>query len=119
MQSAVFRHLLGLGAFDPSGEYAFPLSESRYEADVAIQLASSFTNFFDKLIEILQKVADRFPYYDEIAALAKAHPSTRMKLHLERLYGDLLRFFQDVAQVFASGDGSTLRIPLPNGYQSR
>lgn len=81
-----------------------------------VQLASRFTTFFEKLVEVIQKVAECFPYYDEIANLAQAIQPSRIGSHLERVYGDLLHFFQDVVEVFASRSGSTSHSVWPTSY---
>jgi hypothetical protein len=71
-----------------------------------MQLASNFTNFFEKLIGLIGQLSDSFPQFGEIANLFKDCGFERMKRHLVNINGHLLQFFQDVAAIFTTPQGS-------------
>ena len=84
---------------------------------LVLQLASNYTTFFEKLMRIIERLVDSLPQYADVAALCKSTPSlslsasSRMETHLEKVYTDLLLFFQSTARVFSSGQGRIRKTP--------
>jgi len=71
-----------------------------------VQLASNFASFFERLVRLLEQLSDVVPQYGELAKLASAFESPRMRRQIEGVYIDILQLFQDVAQIFTSARGS-------------
>ncbi|KAL6895108.1 hypothetical protein GGI43DRAFT_411863 [Trichoderma evansii] len=76
-----------------------------------LQLAGSFTTFFDKLIKVIGKISDAFPMYEDIARLNKGHKSSRLRAHVGEVYSDILQFFQHVVKIFTRVDGRFKKRP--------
>ncbi|KAK4071257.1 uncharacterized protein Triagg1_6288 [Trichoderma aggressivum f. europaeum] len=72
-----------------------------------LQLAESFTTFFDRLVKVIAKISDAFPMYEDIVRLYTGQKSTRLRAHVEQVYSDILQFFQHVAGIFTRVDGQT------------
>ena len=101
----------------------FVQSKPEYSAIVwgslrlVLKLASNYTTFFEKLMRIIERLVDSLPQYADVAALCTSTPSlslsasSRMETHLEKVYTDLLRFFQSTARVFSSGQGRIRKTP--------
>lgn len=70
-----------------------------------LQLAESFTTFFDRLVKVIAKISDAFPMYEDIVRLYTGRKSTRLRAHVEQVYSDILQFFQHVAGIFTRVDG--------------
>lgn len=60
-----------------------------------------------RLLSILQKISQVFPFYDDVAALCEnsCTNSLRLKKHVEQVCEDLLEFFQSVAKNFSGSSG--------------
>ncbi|KAJ8123811.1 hypothetical protein ONZ43_g322 [Nemania bipapillata] len=78
----------------------FIQADSQYSALVwgafrlVIQLSSSITTFFDKLLALLNQILDAFPRYEDILKLCNSENSERIRKNVEEVYVDLLSIFQ-------------------------
>ncbi|KAI0187202.1 hypothetical protein EV127DRAFT_499283 [Xylaria flabelliformis] len=72
-----------------------------------LQLASGFPSFFEKLIAIISKLADKFPQYEAIAQIFEGDPPPRIRHHLESVYRDLFEFLYITASIFTASNGTS------------
>jgi len=71
------------------------------------QLASNFTSFFEKLVDLLEDLQRVLPQYKELLENINSEPSPRLRLSIQAFYVDLFHLFQAVVQVFTKRSGST------------
>lgn len=77
-----------------------------------LQLASNYTEFFEKLAAALGRLSDTLPWYEELvnnmktqeAGAPAQEASTRIRASLLKIYVDIFKFFQHVARVFTKRD---------------
>ncbi|PSN59982.1 hypothetical protein BS50DRAFT_681838 [Corynespora cassiicola Philippines] len=85
-------------------------------ARLALQLASNFHEFFDKLTKTLERLADALPWYEDLALTLKRDKhyrvSSRLISSLTKIYVDILTFFQSVVRVFTKRDTSQRSKPM-------
>ena len=70
------------------------------------KLAGNFVSFFEKLMDVLARIATVMPHYAEILAIGKEHVSDRFRTSLRSFYVDLFEFFKAVSLVFSQKGGS-------------
>ncbi|KAJ4297992.1 hypothetical protein N0V90_005891 [Kalmusia sp. IMI 367209] len=94
----------------------FPQSNPEFAAiawgafKLALQLASNYTSFFEKLLRTLGRFAEEFPQYEHLVSRFKDQPiPPRLRQSLVNLYSDLLRFLSSIIGIFARKDGTSRR----------
>ncbi|KAH6970626.1 hypothetical protein BKA56DRAFT_596676 [Ilyonectria sp. MPI-CAGE-AT-0026] len=94
---------------------AFVQSNPEYSATtwgairLILQLASNFGSFFNKLLDVLMKLGQKFPRYEEILKCSPQNITQGFQHSLKKFYRDLFEFFTAVAKVFRRKNGELRR----------
>lgn len=70
-------------------------------------------SFFEKLLDLITKLLDAFPRYEDVVDLCRDETSSRIRENVEDVYVDMLEIFQAAIQVFTKSDGSKYPV-IPN-----
>ncbi|KAH8891250.1 hypothetical protein GQ53DRAFT_823881 [Thozetella sp. PMI_491] len=88
-----------------------------------LKLASDYTSFFEKFIQMLSTLTDALPQYDEILKLCQdrgiesedeANPY-RMRMHIELVYQDIFKVLHIALGIFQKPDGREKNIAAVAG----
>ncbi|KAK8083785.1 hypothetical protein PG996_002566 [Apiospora saccharicola] len=72
-------------------------------------LASVLPTFFDRLLSVIERLANAFPQYEAILDVFDGKPTLRMQQHIEKVYQDFFRFLKLAAKVISSSNGRIKR----------
>jgi hypothetical protein len=85
------------------------MSQKSFEhtIDVFVQLASNYTSFFLKLVDLIETLGANMAKFNEVVTLLyrAETPSPRFKAAVSSIYGVLLDFFREVTVLFLKKDG--------------
>lgn len=81
-----------------------------------LQLASNYTEFFDKLTQLLFSLSESFSQYQRILGIALDEKSTKLiEKYVAEIYLILLEIFHSAIRVFTTSDGKLKRTPVVIG----
>lgn len=78
-----------------------------------LKLASNYASFFEKLVDMLERLADTLPMFKRVPACAVQ--CTHIATILQRIYVKVLEVFQMTAKIFTNGNGKVRKTPAVIG----
>ncbi|KAL5584346.1 hypothetical protein FOVSG1_013735 [Fusarium oxysporum f. sp. vasinfectum] len=76
---------------------------------LVLELASCFPTLLTKLLQCIKDITESFPRYEALEDICRGKLSSRLLVHLGRVYRDLFDFFDSAATLFTASSGKVRR----------
>ncbi|EXK81360.1 hypothetical protein FOQG_14221 [Fusarium oxysporum f. sp. raphani 54005] len=76
---------------------------------LVLELASCFPTLLTKILQCIKDITESFPRYEALEDICRGKLSSRLLVHLGRVYRDLFDFFDSAATLFTASSGKVRR----------